>query len=86
MALKFPARTREQNPGDFQDEIMKRRKQQKASKQQTDLDKWLAACDEMLSGMIESAGPDWETRRALGEVFVNKAFVVLKQRWEVTLH
>lgn len=58
----------------------------KRQKKISDLDRWLKAVDEMLSGMIESAGPDWETRRALGEVFVNKAFVVLKQRWEVTLH
>ena len=62
-----------------------KRKKQKAAKQ-NDLDKWLVACDEMLSGMIESAGPDWETRRALGEIFVNKAAIVLKHREEVTLH
>jgi len=58
----------------------------KRQKKISDLDRWLKAVDEMLSGMIESAGPDWETRRALGEVFVNKAFLVLKQRGEVTLH
>jgi len=64
--------------------MVKRRKQ--TAKQADDLEKWLNACDEMLSGMIQSAGPNWETRRALGEIFVNKAFRVLKQREEVTLH
>jgi hypothetical protein len=56
------------------------------AKKQTDLDKWLHAVDELLSGMIESAGPNWETRRSLGEVFINKAFIVLKHREEVTIH
>jgi hypothetical protein len=63
-----------------------RRKKQTAKKQSDDLDKWLHAVDELLESMIMSAGPAWETRRALGEIFVNKAHRVLVEREQPTVH
>lgn len=63
---------------------MKRKKQ--TAKKQTDLEKWLTAVDELLEGMIESAGVEWETRRSLGEIFVSKAHRVLVAREQHKVH
>ena len=63
-----------------------RRRQRKKEARPSELDRWLAACDEMLEGMIESAGWQWATRRALGEIFVNIAHRVLVSLEQPTIH
>jgi len=63
-----------------------RRKKQTAKKQSDDLDKWLRAIDELLGGMVQSAGPEFETRRSLAEIFINKTYELLHRREQPTVH
>ena len=51
-----------------------------------DLDGWLCAVDELCESMIESAGPEFETRRSLAEIFINKTFRLLHGREQPTVH
>ena len=65
--------------------VMKKKRETRA-KTPSDLDRWLVAVDDLLEGMVMSAGPNFETKRSLAEIFINKTYELLHRREQPTVH